>query len=149
MFRPSKETQVKSGLGPGEVSGQVSVLPATLSSEPSPRSRRPARLGSASACPADGGEMSKAEVLRALVKQRLNAAAEEIFALFERTMEEYEQEIRLHRSRQPDGHAAESRGGPHGGLPETDRTANTIDVVVIVIVFITIVVVVINNDNNE
>lgn len=90
--------------------------------------------------------MSKAEVLRALVKQRLNAAAEEIFALFERTMEEYEQEIRLHRSRQPDGHPAESRGGPHGGLPETDRTANTIDVVVIVIVFITIVVV-INNDN--
>lgn len=76
--------------------------------------------------------MSKAEVLRALVKQRLNAAAEEIFALFERTMEEYEQEIRLHRSRQPDGHPAESRGGPHGGLPETDRTANTIDVVVIV-----------------
>lgn len=54
MFRPSKETQVRSGLGPGEVSGQVSVLPATLSSEPSPR--RPARLGSASACPADGGE---------------------------------------------------------------------------------------------
>lgn len=76
--------------------------------------------------------MSKAEVLRALVKQRLNAAAEEIFALFERTMEEYEQEIRLHRSRQPDGHPAESRGGPHGGLPETDRTANTINVVVIV-----------------
>lgn len=93
--------------------------------------------------------MSKAEVLRALVKQRLNAAAEEIFALFERTMEEYEQEIRLHRSRQPDGHPAESRGCPHGGLPETDRTANTIDVVVIVIVIITIVVVVINNDNNE
>lgn len=64
--------------------------------------------------------MSKAEVLRALVKQRLNAAAEEIFALFEKTMEEYEQEIRLHRSRQPDGHAAKSRGGPHGALPETD-----------------------------
>lgn len=69
--------------------------------------------------------MSKAEVLRALVKQRLNAAAEEIFALFERTMEEYEQEIRLHRSRQPDGHAAESRGGPHGSpLSPTKFTAD-------------------------
>ncbi|XP_038580288.1 zinc finger protein 260-like [Micropterus salmoides] len=38
-------------------------------------------------------EMSKVQVLRALVKQRLSAAAEEIFGLFERTISEYEQEL--------------------------------------------------------
>ncbi|XP_033846562.1 zinc finger protein 184-like [Periophthalmus magnuspinnatus] len=38
--------------------------------------------------------MSKVEALRALVNLRLNAAAEEIFALFERTIAEYEEEVR-------------------------------------------------------
>ncbi|XP_034017322.1 zinc finger protein OZF-like [Thalassophryne amazonica] len=37
--------------------------------------------------------MSKGELLRALVKQRLAAAAEEIFVLFEGTMAAYEQEL--------------------------------------------------------
>uniref|UniRef100_A0A3B4B965 C2H2-type domain-containing protein n=1 Tax=Periophthalmus magnuspinnatus TaxID=409849 RepID=A0A3B4B965_9GOBI len=42
--------------------------------------------------------MSKAQALRALVQERLTAAAEEIFALFERTIAEYEEELR--RSKQ-------------------------------------------------
>ncbi|XP_049457536.1 zinc finger and SCAN domain-containing protein 22-like isoform X2 [Epinephelus fuscoguttatus] len=42
--------------------------------------------------------MSKAQMLRALVKQRLTAAAEEIFGLFERTIAEYEEG--LSRSKQ-------------------------------------------------
>ncbi|XP_034027285.1 zinc finger protein 436-like [Thalassophryne amazonica] len=37
--------------------------------------------------------MSKVQMLRALVKQRLTAAAEEIFGLFERTIAEYEEEL--------------------------------------------------------
>ncbi|XP_028456203.1 zinc finger protein 316-like isoform X2 [Perca flavescens] len=37
-------------------------------------------------------KMSKVQILRALVKQRLTAAAEEIFGLFERTIAEYEEE---------------------------------------------------------
>ncbi|XP_056255309.1 zinc finger protein 568-like [Seriola aureovittata] len=37
--------------------------------------------------------MSKVQMLRALVNQRLTAAAEEIFGLFERTIAEYEEEI--------------------------------------------------------
>lgn len=39
--------------------------------------------------------MSKVHILRALVTQRLTAAAEEILALFERTMSEYEEQITL------------------------------------------------------
>ena len=42
--------------------------------------------------------MSQVETLRAAVKQRLTAAAEEIFGLFERTITEYEME--LSRSKQ-------------------------------------------------
>nr|XP_033493254.1 zinc finger protein 260-like [Epinephelus lanceolatus] len=38
-------------------------------------------------------KMPKAQMLRALVKQRLTAAAEEIFGLFERTIAEYEEEL--------------------------------------------------------
>nr|XP_033493236.1 uncharacterized protein LOC117263726 isoform X2 [Epinephelus lanceolatus] len=38
-------------------------------------------------------KMSKAQILRASVKQRLTAAAEEIFGLFERTIAEYEEEL--------------------------------------------------------
>ncbi|XP_071383774.1 cyclic nucleotide-gated channel beta-1-like [Centroberyx affinis] len=37
--------------------------------------------------------MSKVQKLRALVKQRLTAAVEEIFGLFERTIAEYEEEV--------------------------------------------------------
>ncbi|KAG7225299.1 hypothetical protein INR49_007146 [Caranx melampygus] len=37
--------------------------------------------------------MAKALVLRALVEQRLSAAVEEIFVLFERTITEYEEEL--------------------------------------------------------
>ncbi|XP_078112518.1 uncharacterized protein LOC144521783 isoform X2 [Sander vitreus] len=37
--------------------------------------------------------MSKVQMLRALVEQRLTAAAEEIFGLFERTIAEYEEEL--------------------------------------------------------
>ncbi|XP_049424604.1 zinc finger protein 629-like [Epinephelus fuscoguttatus] len=37
--------------------------------------------------------MSKVQMLRSLVKQRLTAAAEEIFGLFERTIAEYEEEL--------------------------------------------------------
>ncbi|XP_033837693.2 oocyte zinc finger protein XlCOF6-like isoform X2 [Periophthalmus magnuspinnatus] len=37
--------------------------------------------------------MSKGQTLRALVNERLTAAAEEIFALFERTIAEYEEEL--------------------------------------------------------
>ncbi|XP_042368673.1 zinc finger protein 605-like [Plectropomus leopardus] len=38
-------------------------------------------------------KMSKCQMLRLLVKQRLTAAAEEIFGLFERTIAEYEEEL--------------------------------------------------------
>lgn len=38
-------------------------------------------------------KMSKVEVLRSLVEQRLAAAVEEIFGLFERTIAEYEEEL--------------------------------------------------------
>ncbi|XP_029284285.1 gastrula zinc finger protein xFG20-1-like [Cottoperca gobio] len=38
-------------------------------------------------------KMCKVQMLRALVKQRLTAAAEEIFVLFERTIAEYEEEL--------------------------------------------------------
>ncbi|XP_034042853.1 zinc finger protein 568-like [Thalassophryne amazonica] len=49
--------------------------------------------------------MTKVQMLRALVKQRLTAAAEEIFGLFERTIVEYEEELcrskeENHRQRQ-------------------------------------------------
>ena len=37
--------------------------------------------------------MSKVQTLRVVVKQRLTAAAEEIFELFERTIAEYEEEL--------------------------------------------------------
>ncbi|XP_039657016.1 uncharacterized protein LOC120559390 isoform X3 [Perca fluviatilis] len=37
--------------------------------------------------------MCKVQMLRALVEQRLTAAAEEIFGLFERTIAEYEEEL--------------------------------------------------------
>ncbi len=37
--------------------------------------------------------MSKVQLLRALVNQRLTAAAEEIIGLFERTIAEYEEEL--------------------------------------------------------
>ena len=39
------------------------------------------------------GKMCKVQMLRALVEQRLTAAAEEIFGLFERTIAEYEEEL--------------------------------------------------------
>ncbi|XP_074469093.1 uncharacterized protein LOC141754122 isoform X4 [Sebastes fasciatus] len=39
------------------------------------------------------GKMCKVQMLRALVKQRLTAAAEEICGLFERTIAEYEEEL--------------------------------------------------------
>ncbi|KAK7898477.1 hypothetical protein WMY93_019330 [Mugilogobius chulae] len=39
--------------------------------------------------------MSKSQIFKALVNERLNAAAEEIFALFERVIAEYEEELRL------------------------------------------------------
>ncbi|XP_030265076.1 zinc finger protein OZF-like [Sparus aurata] len=41
--------------------------------------------------------MSKVQTLRVFVKQRLTAAAEEIFELFERTIAEYEEELCRHR----------------------------------------------------
>lgn len=37
--------------------------------------------------------MSKAQMFRSLVKQRLAAAADEIFGLFERTIAEFEEEL--------------------------------------------------------
>lgn len=37
--------------------------------------------------------MSKVQMLKTFVNQRLTAAAEEIFGLFERTIAEYEEEI--------------------------------------------------------
>lgn len=37
--------------------------------------------------------MSKVQMLRSLVNQRLAAAADEIFGLFERTIAEYEEEL--------------------------------------------------------
>ncbi|XP_041664313.1 zinc finger protein 350-like [Cheilinus undulatus] len=42
----------------------------------------------------DYTKMSKVQLLRSLVNQRLAAAAEEIFELFERTIAEYEEELR-------------------------------------------------------
>lgn len=39
--------------------------------------------------------MSKIEILRLLINQRLTAAAEEIFSVFGRTIAEYEEEISL------------------------------------------------------
>ncbi|XP_034092201.1 histone-lysine N-methyltransferase SETD1B-like, partial [Gymnodraco acuticeps] len=43
----------------------------------------------------DLGNMSKVQMLLSLKKQRLTAAAEEIFALFEKTIAEYEEELSL------------------------------------------------------
>lgn len=43
--------------------------------------------------------MSKAEVLKAQVRQRLAAAAEEIFGLFEAVIAEYEEQTERQRSR--------------------------------------------------
>uniref|UniRef100_A0AAV2M537 Uncharacterized protein n=2 Tax=Knipowitschia caucasica TaxID=637954 RepID=A0AAV2M537_KNICA len=45
-------------------------------------------------------KMSAGPTLRALVTARLSAAAEEIFALFERTIAEYEEELRLCKEKQ-------------------------------------------------
>ena len=45
----------------------------------------------------DSVKMSKVQTLRVVVKQRLTAAAEEIFELFERTIAEYEEELCRHR----------------------------------------------------
>ena len=45
----------------------------------------------------DSVKMSKVQTLRVFVKQRLTAAAEEIFELFERTISEYEEELCRHR----------------------------------------------------
>uniref|UniRef100_A0AAV2KAD6 Uncharacterized protein n=1 Tax=Knipowitschia caucasica TaxID=637954 RepID=A0AAV2KAD6_KNICA len=42
--------------------------------------------------------MSKGQTLRALVTERLCAAADEIFALFERTITEYEEEIHQYKA---------------------------------------------------
>ncbi|CAL9704077.1 unnamed protein product [Knipowitschia caucasica] len=44
--------------------------------------------------------MSAGQTLRVLVTARLSAAAEEIFALFERTIAEYEEELRLCKEKQ-------------------------------------------------
>ena len=41
----------------------------------------------------DSVKMSKVQTLRVFMKQRLTAAAEEIFELFERTIAEYEEEL--------------------------------------------------------
>lgn len=41
--------------------------------------------------------MSSVQSLRAFVSQRLTAAAEDIFRLFERTVAEYEEELRRQR----------------------------------------------------
>lgn len=38
-------------------------------------------------------KMCKVEMLRALLNQRLNAAVEEVFVVFERTIAEYEEEL--------------------------------------------------------
>ncbi|KAG7225282.1 hypothetical protein INR49_014610 [Caranx melampygus] len=38
--------------------------------------------------------MAKVQVLKSLVEQRLKAAVDEIFSLFEGTIEEYEEELR-------------------------------------------------------
>ncbi|RVE67152.1 hypothetical protein OJAV_G00114170 [Oryzias javanicus] len=46
-----------------------------------------------------GEDMSKAEVLKAQVRQRLAAAAEEIFGLFEAVIAEYEEQTERRRSR--------------------------------------------------
>lgn len=42
--------------------------------------------------------MSRVGTLRVLIRQRLSAAAEEIFELFERTLSEYEEEVRTQRT---------------------------------------------------
>ncbi|KAK7879154.1 hypothetical protein WMY93_034060, partial [Mugilogobius chulae] len=44
--------------------------------------------------------MSKGEALRGFVKERLTAAAEEIFAQIERTIAEYEEELRRYQREQ-------------------------------------------------
>lgn len=46
-----------------------------------------------------GEDMSKAQVLRAQVRQRLAAAAEEIFGLFEAVIAEYREETERHSQR--------------------------------------------------
>lgn len=65
-------------------------------------------------------KMSKVQMLRAFVSQRLAAAAEEIFGLFERTIAEYEEEIGRQRSLlQEAGKAAmqtDTAGGQRGFL---------------------------------
>ncbi|XP_055088226.1 uncharacterized protein LOC117392730 isoform X2 [Periophthalmus magnuspinnatus] len=57
--------------------------------------------------------MCKRRTLRALVQERLTAAAEEIFALFERTIAEYEEELR--RSKE------ENQRSLRGPLQTADR----------------------------
>lgn len=56
--------------------------------------------------------MSKVQMLRAFVNQRLTAAAEEIFGLFERTIAEYEEELGRQSRRLQD--AAASTEKPAG-----------------------------------
>ncbi|KAK2830923.1 hypothetical protein Q5P01_018854 [Channa striata] len=55
--------------------------------------------------------MSKVPMMRAFVRQRLSAAAEEILGLLERTMAEYEEEIERQRRLLQDGGRREVRAG--------------------------------------
>ncbi|KAK7944486.1 hypothetical protein WMY93_000214 [Mugilogobius chulae] len=49
----------------------------------------------------DAVNMSKSQALKVLVTERLSAAAGEIFALFERTIAEYERELCLYKEQKP------------------------------------------------
>ena len=82
-------TCLRSGLSPGVLQclwSQLSLLPGN---------RRTRQRSSESSSEGQSAEqkMPKVQTLRVFMKQRLTAAAEEIFELFERTIAEYEEEL--------------------------------------------------------
>ncbi|XP_077363986.1 uncharacterized protein LOC144007908 isoform X2 [Festucalex cinctus] len=73
--------------------------------------------------------MCKVRLLRALVTERLNAAVEEIFGLFENTIAEYEEELcrskdEIERQRQL---LMDARREPQGGFQATDVRPSGVD----------------------
>ncbi|XP_077439318.1 uncharacterized protein LOC144062155 [Vanacampus margaritifer] len=75
-------------------------------------------------CEKRAGNMCKMRILRALVKQRLNLAAEEIFGLFERTIAEYE--VELCRTREENEHQRLLLGAVASTLHQVGRRAEDV-----------------------
>ncbi|XP_051929714.1 zinc finger protein 79-like [Hippocampus zosterae] len=65
--------------------------------------------------------MCKVNILRELMKQRLNLAVEEIYQLFERTIMEYEEELsRTKEEKERQGQLLGAVLKSHGGIPQAD-----------------------------